>query len=229
MIMPREVFGSLLFVGVIFCFFFWPRIVQFYHWLKGSRKSYYFGANQRVVDSSENFRESIRPVIEINRGLFRRRSAIYGSGPRHWQVADVSVGRDGTNWIELQERRGLVVGRALELINTYPSLQAMLDRIAELEKAGAEQKMRITKIEKERDEQRFVRRSLEFGVSALLKKIEADRQRFRSEPSKRIKQCLGELQHLVIAHLNGHQINLPKSEVDWEQEFERYLQYRVVK
>ena len=103
-----------------------------FRWLKGSRVSFYLRASDGGLEyQSCNMRGAISvPVIELSRGPFRRQSALYGRNSENWKIA---VGHWNVNSIELQDRKGIPVKTALKLVNDFPSLQAMLDRIANLE------------------------------------------------------------------------------------------------
>ena len=96
-------------------------------WLKGSRISYYLSDGSVIGNFiGTNFRGLGRPVIEVSRGLFRRRSSIYGSNAENWRIVRtnfVDVGLSfPSNSVWLEDRKGLSAGTALKLINTHPSL-----------------------------------------------------------------------------------------------------------
>lgn len=207
-----------------------------FRWLKGSRVSYHFRwnakepGNQKVHATSGKFRTKNErtevgvcgSVIEVSRGLFHRRSAIYGPVAKNWQIANVDKVSTGTgDWVHLKDELGLPLEEALQLINTYPSLQAVLDentaqrnRIAELEQALSVSRELCEAIKQQRQvadnrvvelEQRNEQLTSEIRVAnqrliedkasvyALLWIMDDDRQRYRSEPSKRVRKCLEEI------------------------------------
>ncbi len=154
--------GQLLFlmfvVGLVLLFLIagkWP-FVEFFRWLKGSRMSFFLLPSSGNLEFCKlNMRGAIsHSVIELCRGPFRRRSTLYGLNSENWKVA---VGHWDVNSIELQDRKGLPTKTALKLVNKYSSLQAMLDRIAELEKVGTEPLaiLRALDIKMLDDKQRF--------------------------------------------------------------------------
>ena len=150
-------------------------IRTFWRWLKGSRMSFYLRLSDNGLEyQSLNMRGSIQyPIIELSRGLFRRRSALYGRNSENWKVA---VGHWEVNSIKLQDKKGVSVKTALELADKYPSLQAMLDRIAELEK-----ELQIAN--KRRAESRA-------AFQALRDIINADRQKYRSSAAQHIREFI---------------------------------------
>lgn len=166
--------------------------IRFFDWLKGSRTSYFttYGrlrcdgrafrtANDRtgyVIDDS---------VIEINRGPFRRRSAIYGPAAKNWRIAKTSKGCNaqggfGADWVNLIDRSSLPVERALHLVNRYPSLQAMLGRIAELEQQVGKLQDKLAWTESHR-------KTWLATLEAIRQEIESDRQRYRSQAAQKIR------------------------------------------
>ena len=70
--MTKEVFVELFFVGALFSFFFWHRIVQFYRWLKGLRRSYYLDDGIiRELEPEKSYQGTISTtIIEITERLF---------------------------------------------------------------------------------------------------------------------------------------------------------------
>ena len=128
---------------IIFMALVCPRkLVQLGDWLKGSRKIYFIDLSGNVRSDSGSFSYILDwakgTVIETSHGFLRWRSAIYGEAEQNWRVTSDRAWPNTLRWVYLKERRGLRIEDALLLINTYPSLQAMLDRIAELEKASVE-------------------------------------------------------------------------------------------
>lgn len=145
--------AAVTLVVIIFIALVCPkRLVQLGDWLKGSRTSYYFRSKPPEQDGRPALRatglrlkdEGVRAwhfvgggsVIEINRGPFRRRSAIYGQ-QGFWKVARSYLGsplQDEGDRVNMIDTWGLPVETALKLVNAKMSLQGLLNRIAELEK-----------------------------------------------------------------------------------------------
>ncbi len=160
-------------------------VPKVFRWLKGSRKSYYL-SNKFEIETDKELLGSLTTrsefgiggsIIEISRGPFRRRSAIYGPAAKNWKI-------DGdwfNSFVDLQhgycvsliDNHGLPIEQALRLINTYPSLQAMLDRIANLEAELLHARSKVA-------ERAAV-------LQALDQKLTADKQRFRGSPAKEIQ------------------------------------------
>lgn len=154
-----------------------------WRWLKGSRVTYYIYESGFVKSTTKKLRTpadrigiNMKPknqgVIEINQGWFRPPSTIYGDfhiGP--WEITKAwRFGRgDDCECVNITDTRGLRVDTASGMINTYPSLQAMLDRIAELEK----------------EHQVLVE-----GAVALRLRILGDKQRFRSPAVQQVREYL---------------------------------------
>jgi len=142
----------------------------------------------------------------LHRGEFwRRRSAIYGSGSMHWRIVRTTqdipdvAGVPNVDWVELKDQQGLPVETALRLINTYPSLQAMLDRIAEIEKGLATSQLR---------------RQESFAAMLALRQIIAnDKQRYKSPAAKNIASYV----EIVIrkARENGEPEPSESQILDW--------------
>ncbi|MDP3697551.1 MAG: hypothetical protein Q8R55_06080 [Candidatus Taylorbacteria bacterium] len=126
-------------------------------------------------------------VIEISHGFLRRRSAIYGPYRLHWRMVEDKP------MICLADRKGLSVEAALRLINTYPSLQAMLDRINELE-----QELKTAN---------SVRQDWNAATYVLLRIIQADRQFYRSKSSEHIRECLE-----IVREWQKHRESEPSSD-----------------
>lgn len=181
MIMPREVFGALLFVGALCGFFFWPRIVQFYHWLKGSRKLYTI-RHDSLYECMWGDLPWAGNIIEFISHPFFPKAILHGKASKDWRVGKVSLGLDapylrfGAGRINLVDRNNLSIEQALRIANNYSSLQAMLDRIAELERQL-----------KESERQRKKRWA---GIRAILELINLDRSKYRSQSSERIRRWL---------------------------------------
>ncbi len=162
----------------------WPEVKQFFRWLKGSRTSYYLegpdDARNAKMASMPNRFKTIGlyhdSVIEINRGFWRRRSAIYGPAAKNWKIVGIFRIMMDVDCVELQGGLNLPVNKTLQLINTYSSLRAMLDRIAKQEK-------RIADLDKEY-------KVIVDGIVALRARIIVERQRFRSPAVQKIRECL---------------------------------------
>jgi len=178
----------LVIEGIVFEF---EHLPMFFRWLKGSRMSFYLRpSNGGLGYQSCNMRGAIlHSVIELSRGPFRRRSAIYGKNSKNWKVV---VGHWDKNCIEIQEREGIsvTVEEALRLVTQYSSLHDILDRIAELERECNTGSIR-------RSELRAI-------VRALLEIINADRQKYRSQAVQHIREFLEqvELQATVMCEPN---------------------------
>lgn len=188
--------GGLLVLPALFL----PTAKRLRSWLNGSRITYYqqyrgYGLN--IDSTSSKLRTKAQrkwagsicdgSVIEINRGLFRRQSAIYNHDvthdgiwvpfgiPHHWSIAkDWPI--ENVDQVSLTDTRGLPIETALRMINTYPSLQAMLDRITELESDLGEARERLC--------------FWHSGAQALLEIIRKDKQRYRSPVAQKIRHCL---------------------------------------
>ncbi len=136
---------------------------KLWRWLKGSRVSYYFesGYHGSLGLFAQNQTAKIREAgqralllvsgfaIEISRGPWRRPSAIYGEGPRFWTIVQ-DWQSNGVDWVRLEDMRGLRVKTALQMINRYPSLEALVDRIAELERELANTNYQLKESEGQR-------------------------------------------------------------------------------
>lgn len=164
---------------------------ELFRWLKGSRKLYYLYDDELKISelSARGFDDprmsNPQSVVEINRSPFRRRSAIYGEAANNWRVIGDRAWPNTLRWVYLKDLRGLRIEDALQLINTYPSLQAMLDRIAELE-------LRPTRLELQNAEDNlFLANERKVQAVAALQalniKILDGKQRFRSQTSKEIR------------------------------------------
>lgn len=157
-------------------------LLSFLSWLKGSRTSYYISANGlRLEKSSDNRRESIQPVIEINRGLFRRKSAIYGSHAKNWKIMRSWNWKDGDgrDCISLGDTKGLRAEVALKLIEKHESIQDILDRVDELERQLSETKEKFE--------------NFGINVEAIIHIVKGDKQRYRAPAALRIQRCLESL------------------------------------
>jgi len=172
----------------------------FMKWFKGSRTSYFVSRDnssgcpkgtvihtwwklrtlkERLLYCNGKNEEGDWSVIEISRGPFRRRSAIYGPAAKNWRIAAIYRIMIEVDCIELQGGLNLPVNKAVQLINTYSSLQVMLDRIAELERELSVANMRRTE--------------LRAALKALLEVVDADRQKYRSRAAQHIRQFLEEV------------------------------------
>lgn len=164
---------------------------EIWAWLKGSRVTYFI-PNKTVLERSwcstslklRNFyqRRVLREtagintsVVEISLGLFRR-GAIYG-GPasKSWRI----VGVTKAGKVLLTDNIGVIPEMAVQVINWYGSLQAVFDRVQELEGQLHDANNR--------------RLEWRAAVMAILQVIEADKQKYRSQAAKNIHDCLVEL------------------------------------
>ena len=168
---------------------------RFWRWLKGSRASYYMIEGRNIVESTPYslrtrpvwpvlpvFKYITGSVVEVNRGPFRRRSAIYGDAAGNWEVVEVNSGsytRVGLRDLTMS----LPVESALRLINTYPSLQAMLDEIER-------QKNQIVELEKQLEFAEKDKKEWTVKLRKLVAKIIKDKQRFRSQAVQEIRESL---------------------------------------
>mgnify|MGYP001580633141 CR=1 FL=1 len=162
--------------------------MRLFRWLNGSRKNYHLSHGLIEIDShrlDRNDGESwVVPTIEIVRrpsGLF---GGIFGTRwyPQTWRIQKVWSGvapKSPGDWVSLTDTQGLHVTDALRLVNTYPSLQAMLDRIAEIEN-------QLSQANEHRQE-------LNIGIQAVLNFINSDRQKFRSPTNQRVRELLEEV------------------------------------
>lgn len=195
---------AIFLVLLVFAAFIWWKVQDFWCWLKGSRRSYYIGLNNIVVQSSSK-RRNLGPysVIEISRGPFRRRSAIYGSAAKNWKITSSRTWPNG-NWFWIKCRKPVRDENALQLINTYPSFQAMLDDIAttkskltlsqeqceEFRKRTIKMSDQMIDLETDLANARRAERRWLSALGALLVKINLDRQRFRSQAAQEIREDL---------------------------------------
>jgi len=210
--------GQLLFlifvVGLVLLFLTagkWP-FVEFFRWLKGSRMSHYLtttpgyekvytthpGYKLRTEGQRRSFYKiKLGSIIEISHGFLRRRSAIYGEAAKNWRVTSDRAWPNTLRWVYLKDKRGMRIEDALPLINIYPSLQAMLDRIAELEKelrsteASLENRNnRVLELEKDLAHAEDKRKQWWATIKAVLCIINEDKPRYRSTPAKHIREYL---------------------------------------
>ena len=160
-----------------------PELARLVKWLKGSRRTYYlFGEKtESTIYPLEIFRipdsRIRRNTIEIGSGLLNIQSVICGPASDFWRIAG-SWHRERTgDWVRLEQvLQGLPIETALRLINTYPSLQAMLDRIAELEKESLDDKAKI--------------QELSAAICALFEQILSDKQRYRGAVALELRHDL---------------------------------------
>lgn len=161
----------------------WP-FVEFWRWLKGSRTIYYidlFGNVRSCSDSLSCALDWTRDsMIKISCGPFRRRSAIYGPASKAWKIvrgkAWPEEGQETPARIYLEDREGLSEGIALETVNAYAGLQALLNRIAKLE---IEHKSDLEKL-----------RKVNTAIVALFDKIISDKQRYRGVVALELRRDL---------------------------------------
>jgi len=191
-------------VVLIFLAWLFGDLKKIWHWLKGSRTTYFLDRRGYFISTPARLRTDKQrdhynwrgnlmtdywnsgSNIEVSRGSFRRRSAIYGPAAKNWKIAKASLGCNaqggfGADWVDLVDRSSLPVERALELINKDDSsLQGLMIE-------NARQRYRITELERElalsnenKDEALAVLRALEF-------KILDGKQRFRSPAAQEIR------------------------------------------
>jgi hypothetical protein len=191
-------FGYLLFhEGVNAC------VVGAWYWLKGSRVSLFLRASDGgLATSFFRMRKAISiPVIELSRGPFRRRSALYGKNSDNWKVA---AGHWNVNSVELQDRKGLPVKTVLRLVDRWSSLQALLDdneRVwtdfrnisglnEEFRKRVAKQADRIAELEAQLKNSEVQRVHFMAAVYAIRRTLIGDRVRHRSKFSEALRKFL---------------------------------------
>lgn len=200
------------------------QITRFFRWLKGSRKTYFFlernSAGKEIESSKATFRTqserkyAVDPardsVTEITRGLFRRRSAIYGNTANSWLIVrdwfDPIPDALRGDWVSLADARGLPVKEALEVVNRYPSFQAMLKQIAELEKGHLGDEAKI--------------RELSAAIVALREQILSDRQRYRGVVAL-------ELRHDLETVINEVDIAVSVEDKSLKVWADRFRQHRI--
>ena len=212
-----SLFLTVLIVCAIFLIAYFEPEKRIFRWLKGSRTRYWidhYGDFRKTGVSVHSFEEEVKritgPSIEISRGPFRRRSAIYGSAAKDWQIARVSLGNNAqggfsADWVDLVDRSSLPVEHALHLINEYSSLQGLMienrgqrNRIAELEKASVEPLA---------------------ALRALDSKMLHNKQRFRSPAAKEIHANIRfALREIFVSEITS---NPPGSATRWMERFEK--------
>ena len=186
--MDQVIFGLLSLVSVIIFFvvLLCPDVIR--SWLKGSRKIYYIDLSGNVrscSDLSYALERTKVSVIKICRGLFRRRSAICGLAANNWKIDRASLGLNsqggfGADWVEMTDRSGLPVEKALRLINKSNTLQDfMLD--------NDHQRNRIAELEGELNQARERLCRWHSGTQALLEVIKKDKQKYRSPAAQKIR------------------------------------------
>jgi len=214
----------LTFVGVMILlsgFVIPHRWAQLYRWLKGSRRTYYIGQDGLVTCFHKKLRTPVdrvgidmnpnnQGVIEINHGQFRHSSAIYGGchiGP--WKISKYWRWEswDGDDCLSLTDGHGLRADIALQMINAYPSLQAMLDRIAE-----QDMDLQISLLS---------RREYRSAIVAILKIIDDDKQKYRSRAAGNIRACLEDL--IGMARFQGEPEITDTLVLKWLNEFKEVI------
>lgn len=187
--------------------FFSPAI-KFWRWLKGSRTSYlsvensingvlvstlgFFRTNGQISSYNKYAISRVRgSSIEINHGLFRRRSAIYGDAACNWYIKKTLNGL-----IYLHSRIPMRPDQVLQIINTSLSVHDLY----------RDQSERITKLEQEiRKLQEKIawteshRKTWLATLEALRQEIESDRQKYRSQAAQKIRIRVEQ----VLEHAKG--------------------------
>ena len=164
-------------------------LLSFSRWLRGSRTTFYLLSTNYHWTTKDRLRKYvdrgkyptvIGQVIEISQGLFRRRSGIYGPNPCDWKVY-ASSPRMIYDLVFLRDTKGLSAETALRVVNQYPSLQAMLDRIAELE-------LQLEASEERCSNLRFYATGWRFLVTRLYDKVAKpqDKRRFKGGDAREI-------------------------------------------
>jgi len=153
---------------------------EFFRWLKGSRKNYALREDFLCECSFGDYCWA-ENIIKISRLFFWSRGIIYGKAFKNWKISRVSLGLDtnvrfGSERVSLVDSGNLSTEQALKLINTYSSLQSMLDRISELERDN------WLSAKKYND--------LNAALIAIYKHILDDKQRFRSQAAQEIRENL---------------------------------------
>lgn len=184
-------------IAVAMIFFAWLNgdLKKIWRWLKGSRVSYYL-VNEEIKSvprriGAEERIDHLRgiPVMEIGRKRFKARGTILDFGENHFQILKVHKVNTGIgDWVYLKDQVGLPLEESLHMINLYPSLQAMLDRIAELESRPTQLELQAAK------DNLFLankqRQDWHAGTIAILRLIDGDKQRYRSQAAKSIRENL---------------------------------------
>lgn len=102
---------------------------------------------------------------------------IHGKNSGRWIVSKIKENpMDGSHILFLQDRGGQSIETVLKAVNSGLSFPALNDRIAELEK-------QLSKAEDRRLEWRA-------AIRAVLRLVDMDRQRYRSQSSERIRLWL---------------------------------------
>lgn len=130
-------------------------------------------------------------VIEVNQGILRRRSAIHHS--KWWRLNQVVYGwMDNTDriGITLCDEQGVSVEAALRLINSYPSLQAMLDRIVQLEIELETTNARNRELERSLEAANERRTEWMSATCALRLLIRENKRLYRAPSAMHLLKCL---------------------------------------
>jgi len=177
--MTKEVFVELFFVGALFSFFFWHRIVQFYRWLKGSRRSYYLDDGIiRELEPEKSYQGTISTtIIEITERLFWKRAMIHGKNSGRWIISKIEKNpMDGSHILFLQDRGGQSIETVLKAVNSGLSFPVLNDRIAELER---EHKVDVAKFQE-----------VSAAIIVLREQILSDKQRYRGTVALELRRDL---------------------------------------
>lgn len=163
-------------------------------WFKGSRILYALRHNSlyRCEWGDMNWASNIVEVIQ--KPFCRCRILIHGTA-KNWRITQNLVTKHGIYVCLEQCNLGLPLEEAFQVINTYPSFWAMLDKIKKQEIQIAELESRPTQLELQAAKDNLFlankqRQDWHAGTIAILRLIDGDKQRYRSQAAKNIRENL---------------------------------------
>jgi len=178
-------------------------------WAKGTDHFHYFEKGVYVHEDARWVRNKSAifdapqisgHIIEISNGPFKSPSASRiraRRGPMMWLLTQAWKFDRNTDWVRLEDTRGVSVERALRLINEFPSLEAVLDQLDELKRDLGSERSKREKLEerladldsnfKETDRLYL---NLGAAVSAILTVINSDRSGSPSKFSRAVRKLL---------------------------------------
>ncbi len=157
--------------------------LSFFRWVKGYRRTYFITTTGEVHNCKFKMRKpggwpcGVLHVLEISRGLFRRRSALYnyvGNGPGSWDVGRTWTVSDGSDQLYLFGKTLQSAPSALRLIYKYRSVAGLEDQIARLDE----------ELRTERNHAQYIHA----GITAILELAHEDRQKYRSQSAQKIRE-----------------------------------------
>ncbi len=187
-------FLSVLVVGLVFLVVVaWTKSEErISRWLKGSRINYHWKNGAVETSTHEPDNRSwpyvwswCYPTIEFVRKPFRRLSvSLHGSRwyPPEWRIGRPAGRKHVSDTVSLTSN--VLAKTAIQIFGSYPSLQAMLDRITELERE-------LESANKRRQEWGA-------GIKAILQIVQLDRPRYRSKAAWHIRQCLESIEGSAV-------------------------------